>query len=175
LSEFIGAACVRALACFGALACIGTLVCNGTSAAAEAPASASARIEARSANLLVVGVVHDDAMTVHVSRLLDNAPVRDAVVAVTFRGATHPAAAQVDGGYALHAKELGLPGTTAVEFKVVEGGTEERIAGTLEVAGAAGQGDGKATARQLGWWVLNFAVCAGFLLLIARRKKRAEP
>ena len=41
----------------------------------------SPRIEARSADLLAVGTVQGDRMTIHLSRILDNAPVRDAVVA----------------------------------------------------------------------------------------------
>ena len=43
-----------------------------------ARAAAPARIEVRSADLLVVGLVQGDAMSINVSRLLDNAPVRDA-------------------------------------------------------------------------------------------------
>ena len=62
--------------------CIAWLVLIAFGARAAAPA----RIEARSADLLVVGLVQGDAMTINVSRLLDNAPVHDATVAVAFRG-----------------------------------------------------------------------------------------
>ncbi len=131
------------------------------------------RVEARSNGLLAVGVVSADRMTIHVSRLSDNAPVRDAAVNVVLRGITHPATAQTDGSYTLQTADLTLPGAAAVEFHVAEGRLHESLRGTLDVA-AAGQTDEKSNARQLWWWVLNFSVCIGFLWLISRRKKTAE-
>ncbi len=146
-------------------------------ARADAGAGAPARIEARSADLLVVGVLQGGTLSIHVSRLLDNSPVRDASVAVAFRGAAYPTVAQVDGGYSLASRELAVPGTTAMEFRVNAGGTEERIPGTLQVAAEndGGSDGGSGSLRQAGWWILNFAVCGGFLVLLARRKKRAAP
>jgi hypothetical protein len=138
-------------------------------------AAAPPRIEARSADLVVVGVLQGETLTIHVSRLLDNAPVRDAAVAVTFRGGNYPTVAQVDGGYKLQARELAVPGTTAMEFRVSGGGIEEQLTGTLQVAADNDGSDNSGSVRQLGWWVLNFAVVGGFLVLLARRKKRAEP
>ncbi len=138
--------------------------------AADAPAQS--RIEARSASYLVVGIVHGDSMNIHLSRVLDNAPVRDAVVDVAFRGASHPALAQVDGSYAIEAKELTVPGPVAVDFRVRAGGAEEKLSGTLDVGGG-GAADERGTWRNLAWWVLNFGVCIGFLLLWSNRRKRA--
>ena len=59
-----------------------------------ADAAAISRVEARSNDLLAVGVVHDDKMIIHISRLADNAPVRDAVVTVLLRGTMHPTTAE---------------------------------------------------------------------------------
>jgi hypothetical protein len=44
----------------------------------------------------------------------------------------------------------------------------------LQIPSAAGPPEDKNTARQLGWWVLNFAVCIGFLWLVSRRRKSAK-
>jgi hypothetical protein len=132
-----------------------------------------ARIEARSADLLAVGLVRDDRMTIHLSRVIDNAPVRDAAVTVVLRGASHPVTAETDGSYTLQTKDLELPGAAAVEFDVAEAGGHESLKGTLQVAAAGKSADGN-SARQLGWWVLNFAVCIGFLWLISRRRKSAQ-
>jgi hypothetical protein len=143
--------------------------------ACGARAAAPARIEARSADLVIVGLVQGDAMTLNVSRLLDNAPVRDAIIAVTFRGETYPAVAQVDGSYSVKSPQFALPGAIAMEFRVTQGGAEERLGGTLQIAAAGGKADDSGSARQMYWWVLNFAVCGAFLLLWARRKKRTEP
>ncbi len=139
-----------------------------------APAAAPARIEARSADLLVVGLVQGDAMTINVSRLLDNAPVHDATVAVAFRGRTYPATAQIDGSYLVNSPGLKLPGAIAMEFHVTFAGTEQTLAGNLQVGAAGDKADDSGSARQMYWWVLNFAVCGAFLLLWTRRKKGSD-
>jgi hypothetical protein len=142
--------------------------------AADAPDTSAARVEARSSDLLAVGVVHGEQMRIHVSRFSDNAPVRDAVIAVVLRGAAHPTTAEADGSYSLQTKDLTLPGAAAVEFQVSRGGVRESLKGTLDVAAAAGPSEDKNSARQLWWWVLNFAVCFGVLWLISRRRKSAK-
>lgn len=141
---------------------------------ALAAAPALPRVEARSADLLAVAVVHDDQMSIHVSRLIDNAPVRDAAITVVLRGTAHSATAETDGSYSLQSKDLTLPGAAAVEFQIAQGAEPERLKGTLDIASAAGQTDDKNNARQLWWWVLNFAVCFGVLWLISRRRKAAK-
>jgi hypothetical protein len=142
----------------------------------DAPADepAVSRVEARSADLLAVGVVHGDKMSIHVSRLADNAPVRDAAITVVLRGMVHPTTAETDGSYSLQTKELSLPGAAAVEFQVGQGAASASLKGTLDIAAAAGRSDDKNSARQLWWWVLNFAVCFGVLWLISRRRKAAQ-
>jgi hypothetical protein len=137
----------------------------------EANAAATARVEARSAQLLAVGTVRGEHMTIHLSRLEDNAPVRDAEVALALRGATHPATALADGGYAIATPDLALPGSAAVRIEVTANGTRQDLEGTLKPAAAPEPVDDKGSSRQLGWWVLNFAVCIGFLWLWQRRKR----
>ena len=159
---------------FVVLAATGAAWALGALAAAAAAAPALPRVEARSADLLAVAVVHDDKMSIHVSRLIDNAPVRDAAVTVVLRGTAHSATAETDGSYSLQSKDLTLPGAAAVEFQIVQGAEPERLKGTLDIASAAGQTDDKNNARQLWWWVLNFAVCFGVLWLISRRRKAAK-
>jgi hypothetical protein len=100
--------------------------------------------------------------------------VRDAAVTVVLRGASHPATAETDGSYTLQTKDLALPGAAAVEFDVADASGQERLKGTLQVAATAGKSADRNSARQLGWWVLNFAVCIGFLWLISRRRKSAQ-
>jgi hypothetical protein len=145
--------------------------------AAEPPApSSGARIEARSAELLAVGTVQGNRMVIHLSRIADNAPVRDASVTVVLRGTPHPAVAEADGGYSVTTPDLELPGPAAAEFQVVSGDKRQDLAGTLQIADRAGPSEekGKGGARQFGWWILNFAVCIGFLMLWSRRKKRDD-
>jgi hypothetical protein len=140
--------------------------------AADAPAIP--RVEARSNDLLAVGVVHDDKMSIHLSRLVDNAPVRDAVITVVLRGMAHPTTAEDDGSYSLQAKELALPGAATVDFQVAQGAAKESLKGTLEIASVPGPLDDKNNSRQLWWWVLNFAVCGAAVWLFSRRGKAAS-
>jgi hypothetical protein len=118
--------------------------------------------------------VHDDRLTVHLSRLFDNAPVRDAVVTVVLRGVAHPTTVETDGSYTVQTKDLTLPGAAAVDIQVRQAAAQESLKGTLQIASGAGQSENKNSARQLWWWVLNFAVCIGFLWLFSRRRKAAK-
>jgi membrane fusion protein, heavy metal efflux system len=172
---------MRSLAFVSAVLAVAAMSGTAGTAAAEpaareaAQAEASQRVEARSADLLAVGLVRGNRMTIHLSRLLDNAPVRDAAVMVVLRGAAHPAVAETDGSYTLETPELAVPGAVAVEFQVEQAGARQSLKGTLQIASAAGQPEDRNTARQLGWWVLNFAVCIGFLWLVSRRRKDSKP
>jgi hypothetical protein len=139
--------------------------------AADGPAAP--RIEARSSTLLVVGIVHGDRMSIHLSRLIDNAPVHDAALEVLLRGIVHPAVAEADGSYTLQTKDLEVPGSASIEFQVMQGATRENLKGALLVADGSPKPEAKNSARQLWWWVLNFAVCIGFLMLWSRRRKAA--
>jgi hypothetical protein len=145
----------------------------GSLAGAQTPSLPSARVEARSPDLLAVGTVQGDRMAVHLSRILDNAPVGNAGLAVMLRGTTHPAVAEADGSYSIQTPDLKLPGPASIEFLVTVGDKREELKGTLAAAGAESSGD-KNSSRQLGWWVLNFAVCIGFLWLWSRRKSPAD-
>jgi hypothetical protein len=145
--------------------------------AGDAPAQGThaPRIEVRSASFLAVGLVDHDRMTVRLSRLADNAPVTDAAVSVKLRGSSHATTAQPDGSYAFESKDLALPGPAAVQINVQENAVSETLAGTLQVgADSDAAGEDKNNARQLWWWVLNFAVGIGFVWLISRRRKKAE-
>jgi hypothetical protein len=139
--------------------------------AADEPAAT--RVEARSESLLAVGIVRADRMSIHVTRVVDNAPVSDAVLTVLLRGVAHPTVAEADGSYTLQTKDLILPGPASLEFQVAQGTTRHDLKGTLLVADGT-KPDDKNGARQLWWWVLNFAVCIGFLLLISRRRKASR-
>lgn len=161
----------RALARIGLIALAAASACGLAVSAALAPA---ARVEARSDHLLAVGTVRGERMTIHLSRVEDNAPVRDVEVALVLRGATHPATALADGGYAVETPDLALPGAAAVRIEVTSSGTRQDLEGTLQPAANAEPAEDKGSSRQFGWWILNFAVCIGFLWLWQRRKRHAS-
>ncbi len=140
-------------------------------AARAAGGAAPARIVARSPDYRLVGLLRGETMSLRVSRTLDDAPVTNATVVAEFRGRSYPATSTVDGGYAFSAPDLGVPGAAAFAFRIAVAGRVETLRGTLQPsARKADSGHGRV--RQLGWWVLNFSVCIGFLWLLARRRKR---
>ena len=163
---------MRPLAAFVCAACCALLAAVPGHAADE---PAATRVEARSENLLAVGIVHADRLVVHVSQLVDNAPVRDAVMTVLLRGIAHPTVAEADGSYTLQTDDLRLAGPASLEFQITQGTTRHDLKGTLLVADGGTKPDDKNGSRQLWWWVLNFAVCIGFLMLISRRRKASRP
>ncbi len=154
----------------GALALLGPPAAAQTAAQPAAGSDRLARIEARSADLLAVGTVHGDRLTIHMSRIIDNAPVRSAAVTVVLRGIAHPATAEADGSYSIETPDLNLPGAAAVQLKVAQGAATEELQGILHIADSAASAADKNGARQLGWWILNFAVCIGIIFLWRRRK-----
>ncbi len=155
-------------------AAVGLIAAAAFARVAAADATAVSRVEARSTDLLAVGLVRADRMTIHLSRLVDNAPVHDAVVTVMLRGTAHPAIAEVDGSYSLQTPDLTLPGAVAVEFQVAQAAGRQSLKGMLQIESGAAQPEDKNSARQLWWWVLNFAVCIGFLWLVSRRRKNSK-
>jgi hypothetical protein len=147
----------------------------GAGAAAEPVPTSGARVEARSPELLAVGTVHGRHLVIHLSRIADNAPVHDVAVTVVLRGTPHPTLAEADGSYSLDTPDLEIPGAAAVEFRIASNSAQQDLSGTLEVAGQAAQAADKGgSSRQLGWWILNFGVCIGFLLLWNRRKRNQD-
>jgi hypothetical protein len=149
-------------------------LCAYATGVLAADTAAVSRVEARSHDLLAVGIVHDDKMLIHISRLADNAPVRDAVVGVMLRGTVHPTTAEADGSYTLQTKDLALPGAAAVDIQISQGGAQDSLKGTLNIGSEPGPLDDKNSSRQLWWWVLNFAVCGAAVWLFSKRRKAAK-
>jgi hypothetical protein len=132
------------------------------------------RVEAKSKSFIAVGILDADRMTIRLSRALDNAPVHDAAVQVSIRALSLTAVAQTDGSYEVRSAELKATGPAVVAFLVTRGGESEKLVGTLEAPAVAKKMTESGQARQMLWWVLNFAVCIGFLMLYSRRRKAAE-
>jgi hypothetical protein len=161
-----------AAAALGAAAVLAAV--PGFAPKADAAAPGAARVEARSRSFLAVGVLQGDQMNIHLSRLLDNAPVHDASVEVAMRALKLSAVAQTDGSYTVRSPELEAAGPAVVAFTVTQAGTTEKMSGNLEAPAARKGLQNNGQARQMLWWALNFGVCIGFLVLYSRRRKAAE-
>jgi hypothetical protein len=164
-------ASVRAAAVRAVLLWLPLVCCAGRLPAAE---TAPARIELHSADYLLVGLLRADTLTLHITRVLDNAPVHDAQVTAYLRGAAHAATSQVDGSYTLSSPDLALPGAAAIEFEVKQSDKDERLRGTLTTPETAGDPRDTNGVRQYAWWVLNFSVCIAAYVLFMRRRKNED-
>lgn len=133
---------------------------------------APARVVAKSASYRLVGLLRGDTLNLRVSRALDGTPVTDAAVTVEFRGRSYPATATVDGGYAVRTPQLAVSGPTEFAFEIRAGRSTQTLRGVLTGFRKTRSSHGRV--RQLGWWILNFSVCIGFLALLSRRRKRAD-
>ena len=147
-----------------------TLISCGVAADVQTPQ----RIELRSPQYVLVGLAHDDRMSVRVTSALDNAPIHDAALTAYLRGATYPLSAEVDGSYLMVAKDLGLPGSASIEFEIKQRGETARLRGTLQTPDAQPANPDQNNARQYAWWVLNFGVCIAAYVLFTRRRKTED-
>ncbi|MDE2295194.1 MAG: hypothetical protein KGL36_07000 [Gammaproteobacteria bacterium] len=151
---------------------LGLLALSFATLASAATAPTPARVVAKSPSYRLVGLLNGDTLTLRVSRALDGAPVTDAAVTVEFRGRSYPATATVDGGYSVRTPQLAVSGPTAFAFEIRAGRSTQTLRGVLTGFPKTRSGHGRV--RQLGWWILNFSVCIGFLALLSRRRKRAD-
>jgi hypothetical protein len=165
--------CAAGLGLLAAAAAAPSALAEGSAADQRAAPPAATRIEARSADFLAVGLAQGERMSIRLTRVADNAPVPDASLTVLLRGVVHPTVAQADGSYTLETKDLTIPGPATLEFQVAQGSVHERLPAGIDVADSNPKPADANGARQLGWWVLNFAVCIGFLMLLSRRRKTA--
>ena len=133
----------------------------------------AARVEAKSKSFVAVGLLEGDRMVIHLSRQLDNAPVHDASLHLNMRSLDLPAVAQTDGSYEVKNPALKADGPAMVAFLVRQGDVTEKLVGTLDAPPADKGVQENGQLRQFLWWVLNFAVCIGLLMLISRRRKAA--
>jgi hypothetical protein len=155
------------------------IVCATWIAACAAACAAAAevqtpRIELRSPEYLLVGLLHGDSMSVRLTNAFDNAPVHDAALTAYLRGENYPLSAQVDGSYLMVAKDLALPGSASIEFEIKRGAELARLRGRLQTPDAAPKNAEQNNVRQYAWWVLNFAVCITAYVLFTRRRKTDE-
>ena len=53
-----------------------------------------------------------------------------------------------------------------MEFHITRAGAEETLPGNLQIGAAGAKPDDSGSARQMYWWVLNFAVCGALSALV---------
>ncbi len=112
------------------------------------------RAEAASVDFELVAVLRDGALTIHLDRFADNAPVDNATVEVETPEGSHAAKPAGPGTYVLPAPFVATPGAHDLAFTITAGDTVDVLAATLTVPHPTGLSDARtappATLAQLG-------------------------
>lgn len=148
-------------------------------APAAAATVAPPRLELSGSNLELVAAIAARQLTIYLDQLASNAPVDDAVIAVTADGiAAGTAKTAGSGTYTLAAPWADEPGIKALKFSITAGPTSAVLEGNLEIAAAASAPHAPAFSWQTllhepqTWLVAGGALVLGFLLALTLRSGR---
>src|SRR5262245_25477472 len=186
---------IRSILPTAALAALSLLLVWTTSSAHEgedhgdakgAPVAISflPRTEAASENFELVAVARGGELQIYLDRRRSNEPVVDAAITVETPNGSVEATAEPDGCYRLVAPWAAVPGRYDLIFTIVADGTADVLTASLQVPGAAANGQTTAAPQSGGWRerlgrtdpYLVVAATIGFVLglvvmgLLARRK-----
>ncbi|MFG1417061.1 HlyD family efflux transporter periplasmic adaptor subunit [Xanthobacter sp. V0B-10] len=101
------------------------------------------RAEAASADFELVAVLRDGALTIHLDRFADNAPVEGATIEVDTPEGSQAAKPAGPGTYVLPAPFVATPGGHDLAFTITAGDTVDVLAGTLTIPQAATSPDAR--------------------------------
>ncbi|MEQ1647009.1 MAG: efflux RND transporter periplasmic adaptor subunit [Hyphomicrobiaceae bacterium] len=105
--------------------------------AATATSVQSPRVVAVSENFQLVGILKNNQLTLYLDEEMNNAPVKDAVVTVTWGDKIVVAGKQADGTYSVTAEGLIKPGENELQFEIKTGGKVDLLGGILAAPLAA--------------------------------------
>lgn len=144
---------------------------------AKAPIAATAasgpRLELKSPDVELLGILRDGKLTLYIDHYASNEPIRNARIELESNGRKVQAQAENDGSYTVAADWLGQPGKHEVVASVEADGLEDLLIGSLEVPAT------KPEARKRAWlddakWVAGgvaAAILLAALFLFVRRHK----
>ena len=101
--------------------------------AAAAPAGASPRAEAASAEFELVAVAKGQALVITLDRFATDEPITDGSIEVAEQGDALKAEAQEDGTYLVHAPWVGQAGKHDLTFTVSAGDASDLLTATLDI------------------------------------------
>jgi len=101
--------------------------------AAAAPAGASPRVEAASAEFELVAVAKGQALVITLDRFATDEPITDGSIEVAEQGDALKAEAQEDGTYLVHAPWVGQAGKHDLTFTVSAGDASDLLTATLDI------------------------------------------
>lgn len=119
-------------------------------AAVSLPASGP-RLELKSPDVELLGMLHDGKLTLYVDRYASNEPIRNARIELESNGRKVQAQAEKDGSYTAAADWLRQPGKHEVMASVEADGLEDLLIGSLEVPGTKPEALGRTWLDDAKW------------------------
>ena len=116
-----------------------------------ATAASGARLELKSPDVELLGILHDGKLTLYVDRYASNEPIRNARIELESNGRKVRAQAEKDGSYTAAADWLRRPGKHEVVASVEADGLEDLLIGALEVPGTKPEALGRTWLDDAKW------------------------
>ena len=148
---------------------------HGDSAPAPiaAMAASGSRLELKSPDVELLGVLHDGKLTLYADRYASNEPIHNAKIELESNGRKVQAQAEKDGSYTAAADWLKKPGKHEVVASMEADGLEDLLIGSLEVPGTKPETRGRAWLDDAKWAVggVAAAILLAVLFMFVRRRK----
>lgn len=144
---------------------------------AKAPIAATAasgpRLELKSPDVELLGILRDGKLTLYVDRYASNEPIRSARIELESNGRKVQAQAEKDGSYTAAADWLRQPGKHEVVASVEADGLEDLLIGALEVPGTKPEALGRTWLDDAKWAAggIAAAILLAVLFKFLRRRK----
>ena len=140
-----------------------------------APATTGQRLELKSPEVELLGVLQDGKLTVYADRYATNEPILDAKIELESSGRKVQVLAAKDGSYSAEADWLAQPGKHEVVVSIQAKGLEDLLIGTLEVPSLTNAAHGRTWLAYAKWLAGGSAALIALLLLfkLLRRRKGA--
>lgn len=138
-----------------------------------ATATSGARLELKSPDVELLGMLHDGKLTLYVDRYASNEPIRNARIELESNGRKVQAQAEKDGSYTAAADWLRQPGKHEVVASVEADGLEDLLIGALEVPGTKPDALGRTWLNDAKWAAggIAAAILLAVLFKLLRRRK----
>lgn len=120
-------------------------------AAIAATTASGARLELKSPDVELLGILRDGKLTLYVDRYASNEPIRNARIELESNGRKVQAQAEKDGSYTAAADWLRQPGKHEVVASVEADGLEDLLIGALEVPGTKPEALGRTWLDDAKW------------------------
>jgi RND family efflux transporter MFP subunit len=148
---------------------------HGDSAPAPitATAASGARLELKSPDVELLGMLRDGKLTLYVDRYASNEPIRNARIELESNGRKVQAQAEKNGSYTVDADWLRQPGKYEIVASVEADGLEDLLIGSLEVPGTKSEAHGRTWLDTAKWAAggVAAAILLAVLFKFLRRRK----